>query len=317
VPSLSVEPQPVAADVPTSGDPAKLRLDEAVQLCTAWVDGLAESSGVRALILKGDTLARQGLRAPRVSADVDVLVEPSHFDDYRAALVRAGWAERPLPFISTRVSPHSVTFVRSGWPCDIDVHRHFPGFLADAEAVFEQLWTRRASTPFAARMVEVPDRLSGILITALHALRDGPSSSRSVDDLAALREVELSAGDRESLASLANATGCDGSLEDFLVSLGVNVRPASTPALREWNARIASQTQGAFPWMVLWRESSWRERPRVAWRALWPTDTDIVLAHPEVERRFRPLMIARFRRLVRGLFGLPQSVRAIRIRGRS
>lgn len=301
----------------TGVDAAVLRLDEAVQLCTAWVDDLAERSGTRALILKGDTLARQGLRTPRVSADVDVLVEPSRFDDYRAALVCAGWAERPLPFISTRVSPHSVTFVRNGWPCDIDVHSYFPGFLADPGVVFDQLWARRTSMWFAGQMVSVPDRLSGILVTALHALRDGPSSSRSADDLAALSDVDLSARDRESLASFAATTGCDGSLEDFLASLGIDVRPAGTPELRDWRARIASQTQGAFPWMVLWQASSWRQRPRVAWRALWPTDTDIVLAHPSVDRKFLPLMMARLHRIGRGIKGMPQSLRAFRMRGGS
>lgn len=304
---VTAEPAAAAAGV-------ELRLDEAGQLCTAWVDQLAQSLSARALVIKGDTLARQGLRRPRVSADVDVLVEPSRFDDCRVALIRAGWVERPLPFISSRVSPHSVTFVRSGWPCDIDLHSYFPGFLASPGAIFDELWARRTSLTFAGHAVSVPDRMSSILISALHALRNGTSASRAEGDLAYLRGTDLSDTDKTTLATLAAATGCDGSLEDFLVRLGVDVRPAVTPALREWRARVESQTQGAFPWLMLWQASSWRQRPRIALRALWPTDRDIVLAHPSVANQFRPLLRARFHRLGRGLRGLPQSVRALRIR---
>ena len=302
----------VAAESEAFAGRTDLRLGEAVELCSAWVDHLARSLGVRALIIKGATLARQGLRAPRVSADVDVLVDPARFDDFRAALVGAGWEERPLPFISSRVSPHSVTFIRSGWPCDIDLHSHFPGFLADDRVVFDELWSRRASVLFADRVIPVPDRMSSVLISALHALRDGTSSWRAEADLKNLREMQLSEAERATLAKLAEATGCDGSLEEFLRGLEVSVQPDDTTALRAWRARVASQTQGAYPWLMLWRASPWSQRPGVVARALWPTDRDILLAHPSVQDRFLPLAGARLRRLGRGLRGLPKSLRAIR-----
>ena len=308
----AIDHEVVRAAAMTPADHAQLRLDEAVELCTAWVDQLAQSLEARALVIKGDTLARQGLRASRVSADVDVLVDPVRFDDCRAALVRAGWEERPLPFISSRVSPHSVTFIRSGWPCDIDLHSHFPGFLADPGLVFDELWSRRSSVVFADRAVSVPDRMTSLLISALHAYRDGTSSRRAEADLATLREVELSDTERAALGSLAAATGCDGSLKEFLLGMNVPVRPVDSPALREWRARVASQTQGAFPWLRLWQTSSWRQRPGIAWRAFWPTNRDILLAHPSVEDRTVPRLMARVRRLWRGLRGLPQSVSAIR-----
>lgn len=58
---------------------------------------VGRAHGIRLLVVKGDALARMGLREPRVSADVDVLVEPDRFDELCAALEGAGWSERPLP----------------------------------------------------------------------------------------------------------------------------------------------------------------------------------------------------------------------------
>lgn len=299
---------------PAESSFVNLRLDEAVALATAWAAHVARLHDIRILVVKGDALARMGLREPRVSADVDVLVEPARFDDYRATIAAAGWRERPLPFISSRVSPHSVTHVAAGWPCDIDVHAYFPGFLEDPVVVFDELWRRRQSMAFAGQRVQVPDRLSSILISALHARRDGVVDSRHAADLEKLASADLSVIERAGLADLAGVTGCDGSLESFLNDVGVDVRPTQSPALREWNARVASRSRGAYPWLLLWQASTWRDRPRIVARAVWPTADDIVFARPEVPRRPFPLALARVRRWGRGLRGLPGSIAALRRR---
>lgn len=301
-------------EAPTSAPPVDLRLDEAVELATAWAAHVALSHDIRVLVVKGDALARMGLREPRVSADVDVLVEPARFNDYRAAIAAAGWRERPLPFISSRVSPHSVTYVAAGWPCDIDVHAYFPGFLEDPAVVFDELWSRRQNMPFGGQMVHVPDRLSSMMISVLHVRRDGANGPRAAADLKQLASIDLSVSERADLAALATATGADGSLETFLRDLGVDVRPTSSRALREWNARVASGTRGAYPWLLLWQASSWRDRPRILARAIWPTTDDIVFARPEVPRRGGPLVMARIRRWGRGLRGLPGSIAALQQR---
>lgn len=305
------------ARTPGDSPSVDLRLDEAVVLATAWAAHLGRSHDIRVLVVKGDALARMGLREPRVSADVDVLVDPANFDDYREAIAAAGWSERPLPFISSRVSAHSVTYVAAGWPCDIDVHAHFPGFLKDPAVVFDELWSRRHNMGFAAQKVAVPDRLSSILISALHALRDGAAGQRATADLAALTSVDLSGAERGELARLAQATGSDGSLEAVLLDLGIDVHPESSPELREWNARVASGTRGAYPWLLLWQATDWRDRPRILARAIWPTADDIVFARPEVHRRPVALVVARVHRWGRGLRGLPGSISAFRRRSSS
>lgn len=300
---------------PTSSVP-ELPLVDAVELAAAWAAALAERLGIRLLVIKGDTLARHGLRDPRVPADVDVLVDPAAFDRYCAAIRAAGWAERPVPRINQRAA-HSVTYVHEGWPCDIDVHHRYPGFLAEPSAVFEELWRRRDAQPFAHVTVPTPDRVSSLVIMALHALRDGAVNDRHRAELDRARSATLTNAERVELADLARATGCAGPLHDVLTGLGVHIPVEDSPELREWRARVASGSRGAYPWLLLWREASWARRPRILFRALWPTRSDMLAARPETPDRVGAVARARVARLVRGIRGLPVGLRALRSSGRS
>src|SRR6478735_5671403 len=96
--------------VPSTSSVPGLPLVDAVELAAAWAAALAERLGIRLLVIKGDTLARHGLRDPRVPADVDVLVEPAAFERYCAAISAAGWSERPVPRINLQAA-HSVTYL--------------------------------------------------------------------------------------------------------------------------------------------------------------------------------------------------------------
>ncbi len=60
-------------------DAIPLDLDEGVPLGYALVARLAADHGIRALAIKGPTLSALGLRPPRQSLDVDVLVDPVEF----------------------------------------------------------------------------------------------------------------------------------------------------------------------------------------------------------------------------------------------
>ena len=82
----------------TSACTVELAHGEALELATAWLDYTAVSHGIRSLTIKGDTLARFDLRSPRVSSDVDVLIEPAGFDDYQALLRQSGWEVFPSTF---------------------------------------------------------------------------------------------------------------------------------------------------------------------------------------------------------------------------
>src|SRR6478735_5781765 len=235
--------------VPSTSFVPGLPLVDAVELAAAWAAALAERLGIRLLVIKGDTLARHRLRDPRVPADVDLLVEPAAFERYCAAIVAAGWTERPVPRINLQAA-HSVTYLHDGWPCDIDVHHRYPGFLADASTVFDELWRRRDAQPFAHVVTPTPDRVSSLVIMALHALRDGAASDLHRAELQRARSAALTPAERIELAELAQATGCAGTLHDLLAGLGVHLPVHETAELREWQARVASRSQGAYPWLL-------------------------------------------------------------------
>jgi len=292
-----------------------LRLDEAVELGHAWMQSVAEARGIRVLFIKGPALHRHGLRDARASADVDLLVDPLRFRELCEAIAAAGWEERPGNFISHRTTLHSVTFLRGDWPCDLDVHSFFPGFLADPSAVFEALWERRVRMPFAHRECDVPDRVSGILILALHSLRGATIQTRHADELEQLVRVALTDEERADAASLALATGCAATLEAVLPRLGVHVEPPAaeleSAELREWRERVDAGSHGAYFWLLTLRKARWRERPVVVWRAFWPSAAELRVSHPEVDGTIRSAARARWKRWMHGVTSAPAAIRAV------
>jgi hypothetical protein len=293
---------------------------EGVELASAWAQHLARSRGIRLLLIKGDALYRYGLRAPRASADVDLLVEPARFDEFCDVVVSSGWRTRPMPFIHQHTSPHSRAFLRDGWPCDVDIHSYFPGFIRPSSEVFDTLWSRRQSLVFAQTNVDCPDRMSSILVLGLHSLRDGAVDARHRSELIALAAIDLSEDERSDLAGLAAETGSAGTLTGLLHALRVEVRPGvaelAADDLREWKARVTSGSAGAYAWFLMIKQTSWRRRLPLAWNAVWPTDTDMRISHPDIGSGASAMTKARFARWTRGVRGIPRSLRALRSRCR-
>ncbi|GAA3203568.1 hypothetical protein [Microbacterium terregens] len=292
-----------------------LRLDEAVDLGHAWMQALADVRGIRVLFIKGPALHRHGLRDERVSADVDLLVEPVRFAEFCQAVLEVGWTTRPGNFISHRTTLHSETFLREGWPCDLDVHGFFPGFLAPPADVFDALWARRVRMEFAHVECDVPDRVGGALILALHSLRGASIQARHADELEQLTRVVLTEDERIQVADLALATGCAATLASVLPRLGVPVEAPvaelASRGLREWRERVDSGSHGAYFWMLALRRAPWWEKPAVLWRAFWPSGAELRVAHPEIDGTLRSAMRARWARWVHGVTSAPKAMHAI------
>lgn len=294
-----------------------LTLWEAGELASAWVYSLAIRNGIRALIVKGKTLTAHGLRQARTPADVDVLVEPTRFDDFINLVVTAGWALRPETFISSQTTLHSRTYLSPDWPCDIDVHRFFPGFLSTPDEVFEALWQRRETIRFGDVTCSVPDRVSSVLILALHSLRGSAKDPRHDEELEYLTSVRLTDADRDAVARLAECTGCAATLASVLPRLGViafaTPEQLASSELREWNERVDSGSVGAFFWLLALRTSPWMSRPAILWRAIWPSQHDLALRSPDIPDTFQAHLRERVSRWGRGARSLPPAMR-IRLR---
>lgn len=287
-----------------------LTLAEAVPLGYAVLARVAQDAGVRMLAIKGPILAMQGLRDPRQSVDIDVLVDPCGFAALTAGLEAIGWRDVSVYGRPCLVPKHSVNHRHPRWPCEVDVHHWFPGFLADPGATFDLFWERRTTVDIADQSLPALDAVAHGALAALHYLRDEGRSLRSADleELAVVMETHWTAEQRGDLVALAAATGAAEPLAPLLRSLGLGVPEASVPlavSLYDWRLRSQSRAPGVLPWLVELRRSDWRRRPSVLWRALWPDARQlhgVDLADPPRGIELRRL---RLERIARGARALP------------
>ncbi|MEJ3404870.1 nucleotidyltransferase family protein [Rathayibacter sp. YIM 133350] len=283
-----------------------LRTGEAVELGHALIERTAADACVRVLFIKGPSLAFHGLREARASADVDVLVSPSDEDALLSPLRSAGWHERPYGTHDKEFVTHSVTLIHEGWPCDLDVHRAFPGFLADAGEVFDALWERRVVLTQANHEIAVPDRAASILILALHSLRGSVKIARHATELDGLVERlrGMTDAERDDLVELARRTGCRATLAPFFERIGAPLGAGEIdwddPAYVLWRKRVESGSIVAHFWLELVGRLPWHRVPRETLRAFWPSPAEMRIIHPETAAGWRAVTAARWNRLLRG-----------------
>lgn len=276
--------------MPETGD---LRVSEAVPLAHALVARMAELEDIRILFVKGPTAVALGARPPRPSSDVDVMCEPGSMDRLGKALQSCAWHRRVPEFQRNRFKhasiymfEHSVHYIHDEWPCDLDVHYNFPGFLAPDDIVFEALWSRRATTVIANMPVPCADMLGQAAIVGLHALRD-PQAVQSTTDIAFLTRRLSCMGQPElaDLRSLAAQTGSSETLGPLLERVGVpSTRgPWSDPELlRRWTARTQNAGIRTTPWLIELKHTAWFRRPALVWRALFLSHEELLSHHIDV-----------------------------------
>ena len=288
-------------------------LHEGIALAHALVAEAASQLGARVLFIKGLSLTFLGLRPPRTPADVDVLVHPEDFEAVCERLEDWGWHVRVARVGALPGEHHSATYIHPEWPCDLDVHLWFPGFLAPGAEVFDALSGRAVNMPVAGTSVRVADRLGAVLVMATHSLRSTPENPRHASELRNVVELVSSwEGEaRTELAALASATGCAQSLEPFWRRLGMAV-PEDHPAvpghaLAEWRRVTEGRNSAARTWLHhAFADGPARVLPRV-WYALWLPE-DVMRGGRYVPPGRRALNRARAQRLVRGILGLPRAL---------
>jgi CDP-glycerol glycerophosphotransferase (TagB/SpsB family) len=299
------------------GHVTELALPEAVPLAHAVVDRVARDHAVRILFIKGPTAVAQGLRSPRVSLDVDALVDPARRGALADALAELGWIDEH-PYTSPTVLPmHSLTHRHPSWPCELDLHDRFPGFFADPRDVFDRLWERRTTVEVADREIACVDRAAQALVLALHALRDPHEPAKAADLSELLDRVTdlFDDSDLRDLAELAHALGAADTAAPFLIAAGApEVGRGTTDAddLRAWRLRTQPSQTTAVSWVETWRTLPKRSWPRYLWYAATLSDAELRLANPGLAPGRAALLRARMRRLRRGLGALPHAVRDVR-----
>lgn len=285
-----------------------LSIRDAVALCAAWADRFAKQHGCRALVIKGSILESQGLRGPHESIDVDLLVDPAQFTSFAEALADAGWHAPKDSTDAGIMEKHSATVSHTHWPITIDVHRYFPGFLAEPQTVFETFWERHTTTEIAGVHVNTPNPASHAALAALHYLRH-PDSGLALINLPKLIELTPAALGETGLAELseiAAATGSATILAEFLADVGAPPAadaPGLESALRQWELNThAGSTTG---WLVKVFREPIRRWPREIWYSLVLTDEQIAAHYTMPGESVRS---ARWRRIRKGLANSPRAL---------
>lgn len=285
----------------------------AVQLAHALTAHVAASIGVRSLCVKGPVLSEQKLRSPRMSSDADVLVDPARIDDLVTALRLRGWKERFVADVPRILDNHAVTLFHPEWPCDIDVHHGFLGFLAPKDQVFETIWARRRNTQIAATEVVCADPVANSAMLALHCLREiHVARNRSeLAELAAKWTGGRSDLNTEDLLQFATDTGSVETLRPFLqqIRLEAPTTPFDPRALAAWNLHASSVGAGrAAAWLAAITTARWSERPRLLSHAILPPENEYRLEHPEIGPDRWDFAAAIARRGLNGARTLPPAV---------
>lgn len=284
---------------------AEMRLasTEAIPLAYVLTARIAAHAGVRLLAIKGVVLSHHGLRAPRVSADVDVIVHPDDLETFVAAMEASGWRCPPEATAPKVMATHAVNLVNDHWPIGVDAHHRFPGFLAPAGEVFDEMWRRKVAIDQAGHQMWATDLSASAAVLALHHLRerDDPGNQQAFANLVEMAGSRMSATDLVDLADFSTAAGCTSTLGPLFTALGAAPgaqHPAEANGIAEWNwATTANRNE---VWRHAWKQTEWWRRPAFLLRSFQPDEERLRELHfRDAETPLWRLRVARTQHVAR------------------
>lgn len=264
------------------------------------------------LVIKGAVADLRGIRPQKFSADLDVLVHPTHVDAALGALAGWGWRPEATMAGTQEVAGHAVTLSHHAWPLAIDLHGRFPGFTEGPERAFDALWERRETLAAAGARCAAPDMLGALLIEGLNALRSVASDPARRGEIPALERLidGLPADQRADLDRLVERAGAGFAWR--AIGAGDHAGdhadgPANAEEL-EWAVRIGgggTLVSQAVAALYVGRGGS---RWRLIGRLLWPRTDQLLAAYGSDDRSWPAVVRLRWVRLWRGLSQVPAAL---------
>lgn len=289
----------------------QLRIPEGVLLGHALVSRVADSLGIRVFFIKGPASVIQGLRRAKISADVDVFVDPPRLDELLQGLRDRGWRQRPVEPDNKAFPRHSVTVHHPEWPCCIDVHFRFPGMEKPAGDCFEILWAHTVHLELAGQRLKVPTKDLGILFLALHALRS-PELIASRQELEHLLNLTLRDTRTGGLLDLAMSTEALAAVRPLLENLlPETIAPVWPEACQEWRNRLAAREPGSARLIAI-AQAAWRDKPRMLWGAVIPQAEVFLDGNIYADMSFFGRLKLHLARWARFLRAVPRLIRHLR-----
>jgi hypothetical protein len=266
----------------------RLRIDAA----TAELIDRLESAGVRALLLKGPTVARwlyDGAGRPYL--DCDLLVGPAEFELAEGALRSLGYAS----LLGKMGMPpwwceHAAVWQRRRDGLTVDLHRTLIGVRVDDATTWRVLSADTEEFVVAGRPVQGLGFPARAMHIALHAAQHGPSWPTSFADL----ERALAVVDDElwrQAAALAERLNASAAFVSGLRLAPAGDRLVARLGLPDVRSVEAELRNGSPPLALGFEQlalaSGWRARAEMAWRKLLPTpefmrDSDPATTHDRI-----------------------------------
>ncbi|MDN5668316.1 MAG: nucleotidyltransferase family protein [Renibacterium salmoninarum] len=280
-------------------------------LALGLVSRIAATRAIDAVVVKGAAAELTGLRPPRDFSDVDIMVRPVELEIFSSELERRGWIARPFEDRDNVFPKHSVSMYHPRWPIDIDVHYRFPGFEAEPESVIDEFLQDQLLLESGGMQLSMPSKLGCLVVQALHQLRS-PWEPGASD---ALAELQRRSADLESarIIEFARRTRCLAALRPFLEQ-----RPDFSPAdvlfpepSSEWRVRTLGEDSASIRIFTLIR-APWRQKPKLLWRAAFPSRTALAARDITLRGPRRKLPNVYLHRFLRFCSALPESIRAVR-----
>jgi hypothetical protein len=153
----------------------------AIDAASAEVVAAFAASGLRSVLLKGPAMARWLYDDPteRAYGDIDLLVDPSTFDQAEAVLRDVGFSRQIYP-----VAPHHTQWSRQGTPrITVELHRSLLFVRCPEARVWSALSREPAELEVAGTTVQIPRLQARLLVVALHAAVHGVGFDHAIADL--------------------------------------------------------------------------------------------------------------------------------------
>lgn len=289
------------------------RLSDAISIAHAMVAHEAARSSIRVVFIKGLASNLHNLRPPHTPSDVDVYVEPGKWRELEARLIARGWSRRPMSRTDEAFTKHSSSIYHPEWPCDIDLHWTYPGFLGTESSAFDYLWTTSTLVSVAGREVPLAGFAASAVILALHGLRSSENDVRPRKELRQLTEViskTFTEEDRHHITEAASRLGAIATLGSSLPKIGHPVPVPDAEILDRryfrWQIRTRTNASAASYIVPEILDAPWREKLPLAMRLLWPTDSDLEIRYSVVAPTPKARHELRIQRLYKGLIRTPQ-----------
>lgn len=267
------------------------------ELAYGLISRLSAARGIDVVFIKGPALHRQGLRPNEHSGDIDVWVDAARVTELASLLEPWGWSHLNERW-ETSPLYHSVTMLPGRWGCEIDLHRHMPGFSTSDRESLQLLLSDAQTWNYAGVPTRVPSRHAHAVVGALHLMR--PQQGRPVNPWNREQAITtLREGGSEAL-DFAKRVGAGPALGEVLTAAFPGEDDAVCgPVPLNWRWRAEPDRLKRY--IIMFRATPLRSWPRMAFRSVWP-ETNIALRLDQLYGgTTKSPAKARLRRIVRGI----------------